>query len=146
MATESDADTVQTQIGHKAEASELNDYAHSDTSVRYTDAANRPTMISFFTNDEGYVTDIGSQELAHAANTSLALLRQAMSQLGKLEYMDSITDTNTLAALNHNGEHFEILAGSWNNKLSFWYDTDHMTTSDNGMKNLKSGQSETADS
>jgi hypothetical protein len=146
LATESDADTVQTQIGDKAEASELNDYAHSDTSVRYTDAADRPTMISFFTNDEGYVTDIGSQELAHAANTSLALLRQAMSQLGKLEYMDSITETNTLAALNHNGEHFEILAESWNNKLSFWYDTDHMTTSDNGMKNLESGQSEMAGS
>jgi hypothetical protein len=146
LATESDADTVQTQIGDKTEASELNDYAYSDTSVRYTDAANRPTMISFFTNDEGYVTDIGSQELAHAANTSLALLRQAMSQLGKLECMDSITDTNTLAALNHNGEHFENLAESWNNKLSFWYDTDHMTMSDNGMKNLNSGQSETADS
>ena len=146
MATETDADTLQRQIGDKAEAPELNDYAYSDTSVRYTDAANRPTMISFFTNDEGYFPDIGSQELAHAANTSLALLRQAMSQLGKLEYMDSITDTITLVALNHNGEHFENLAGSWNNKLSFWYDTDHMTMSDNGMKNLKSGQSETADS
>ena len=146
MATESDADTLQTQIGDKAEASELNDYAYGDTSVRYSDAANRPTMVSFFTNDEGYVTDIGSQDLAHAANTSRALLRQAMSQLGKLEYMDSTTDTNTLAALNHNGEHFEILAGSWNNKLSFWYDTDHMTMSDNGMKNLKSVQSEMVDS